>query len=145
MINRHREFFRNFCKCNINGIPSIFMWKKNNIRYRICTKTGAISKYVSTIAFLYEINRGKRCFLQFDLNQNEPVKFEILINNIWMGIASILVRIKIGVTVEILKRGLSQTLKMCQIRGGLVWNPWTKVNIINFYYNHNILMLFTIQ
>ena len=61
-----------------------------------------------------------------------------------MGIASILVhvRIKIGVTVEILKRGLSQTLKMCQRRGGLVWNAWTKVNIINFYYDHNILHQF---
>ena len=56
---------------------------------------------------------------------------------------------KYGVTVEILKRGYSKTLKLCQMRGGLTKNvskirvqwfiPLTKINIINFNYDLNIL------
>ena len=46
---RLRDFFFNFYTCNIHGIPSIFMWK--NIAHRDCSETGAISKYVSSIAF----------------------------------------------------------------------------------------------
>ena len=44
---------------------------------------------------------------------------------------------------------LSQTLKMCQMRGGLIYNvpkikvkcfiPFTQVNILKFNYDHNIL------
>ena len=48
--------------------------------------------------------------------------------------------------------GLSQTLKMCQMKGGLIYDvpkigvkcliPLTKVNIHNFDYEHNILHYF---
>ena len=48
-----------------------------------------------------------------------------------------------------IKEGLSQTLKLCQMRGGLTKNvskirvkcfiPLTKINIINFNYDLNIL------
>ena len=51
-----------------------------------------------------------------------------------------------------IEEGLSQTLKMCQMRGGLICNvpkireqcfiPLTKVNILNFDYDHNILREF---
>ena len=67
-----------------------------------------------------------------------------------MGIVFILVRKKWGVPVEILK----QTMKMCQMRGGLIdlkcsenknkmhFIPLIKVNNINFDYDHNILQQF---
>ena len=48
-----------------------------------------------------------------------------------------------------IEEGLSQTLKMCQMRGGLIQNapkirvkcfiPFTKVNIIKSNYDHDVL------
>ena len=48
-----------------------------------------------------------------------------------------------------IEEGLSQTLNMCEMRGGLIFNvpkirvkcfiPFTKDIIINFDYDHNIL------
>ena len=65
-----REFFQNFCICNIHGIPNMFMWIKN-IPHRDCSETWAISKYVSNITFLY---KTLLFVLNFDL-KNELVKF----------------------------------------------------------------------
>ena len=49
---------------------------------------------------------------------------------------------KLGSHVEILNGGVYQTLKMCQISGGSEMFSITKVNIINFDYDHNILQQF---
>ena len=64
---------------------------------------------------------------------------------ICMGIVFIVVRKKMGSHCWNIEKGL----KMLQMRGGLIWNnpkmrvKWficlTKVNIINFDYDHNIL------
>ena len=47
------------------------------IHHRDCCETRAISKYVPTIAFLYEMYREKtlRLALNFDFKKNELVKF----------------------------------------------------------------------
>ena len=50
------------CISNINGVPSIFMLKKNPIPERDSSETGTISKNVSNVAFLYEIYREKGYF-----------------------------------------------------------------------------------
>ena len=57
---RLRESFFYFCICNIHGIPSISVQK--TIPHRDCSETGAISKYMSNVAFLYEIYMGKHYF-----------------------------------------------------------------------------------
>ena len=82
-----------FCICNIHGIPSIHMCKKN-IPHRDCSETGAISKYVSNVAFLYEIYSGKHYFSHSIsiLKKMNSWNFEKLINDIYIGIFFILVR-----------------------------------------------------
>ena len=58
--------FFHFCICNIHGIPGIFIYKKN-IPHSDCSEIGAISKYVSNIAF-YKKYIGN--------NSTFPTKFE---------------------------------------------------------------------
>ena len=53
-------FFFNFSICIIYGIPGIYIYITKNISYSYCSKTMAISKYVSIKAFfLYVIFRVK--------------------------------------------------------------------------------------
>ena len=51
------------------------MWNKN-IPHSDCSETGAISKKLSKIAFLYEIYRENATFFtKFRIKKNELVKF----------------------------------------------------------------------
>ena len=63
-----------------------------------CCETGAISKYVSNITFLFEIYGEKLNFLHeiSILKKSNSSNFEKLINDICMDIVFILVRKKLG-------------------------------------------------
>ena len=103
--NRLREFSFIFAYV-IFMVFRIYLCEKN-IPHRDCSEMGAISKYVSNIAFFILNILGKTLLfaLNFDLKKTNSWNFEKLINDTCMGIVFILVRKKWGVTVEILKRG----------------------------------------
>ena len=116
---------------------------KKIIPYRDCSNTWAVSKFVSKIAFLYKLYREKLLFpLNLDLILRTR-EIEKLINDTYIGIVSILVRKKCGITVEIFKRGYLKLWKC------LKWEDvpkirvkcfisLTKVYIINFNHDYTI-------
>ena len=59
--NRLREFFFNFCICNIHGIPNTFMCIKQYLTV-IIVKRARSQNMCPIKPFLYEIYRGK-CYL----------------------------------------------------------------------------------
>ena len=83
-----------------------------------CRETGAISKYVSNIAFFEWNIKGKTLLfaLNFDLKKTTWWNFEKLINDIGMCIVLILM----GVTVEILNRGYFKLWKC--VKWEKVWS-----------------------
>ena len=95
------------------------------------SETGAISKYVSNMAFLHEIYRENTTFRsKFRFKKTNSWNFETLLN-ICMGIIKWYLYGYFlnfskrqmgggGVTVKILEEGLSQILKMCQMTGSLI-------------------------
>ena len=76
---------------------SDYIYAKKKILHRNCSETGAISNYVSNIAFLYEMYREKTLLFALNFNKKKPNSwnFEKMINYICMGIDLILVRKKV--------------------------------------------------
>ena len=94
--NRLREFSLIFAYV-IFMVFRIYLCEKN-IPHRDCSEMGAISKYVSNIAFFVWNILGKTLLfaLNFDLKKTNSWNFEKLINDTCMGIVFILVRKKWG-------------------------------------------------
>ena len=80
---------------------------KQFIPHHDCSKTGAIPKYVSNIAyFLYEIYRENAIFTYYiSILKNRTSEILKNLLMIFMCIVFISLRNKWGVTIEILRRG----------------------------------------